>query len=250
MLQKFLKESMFVVVGKPGEEVVNLLDTKKYINEFLIAKKLNVTINQTRNILYKLSDSGLVSSIRKKDKKKGWYTYFWKIEVLKSLQFYRDILAKKIEQLQHYIKSRETKQFYFCDRCNVEYNEENALAHNFVCEECGSIFSLRDNTKLLADLRKDLDKLEKLARSVDEEISAERGKIEKKREKETKKEEKVKKEERRIKLEAKRRKAKREKKKEEKANKKSKPEKSAKKKVSKKTPKKFPKKKKNKKKKR
>jgi transcription factor E len=217
MLDKFLKETMSVVIGKQGEEVVNLLDTKKYINEFLIAKKLNITINQTRNILYKLSDSGLVSSTRKKDKKKGWYTYFWRIEVLKSLQFYREILTKKIEQLQSFVKSRETKQFYTCDRCNVEYNEENALVHNFVCEECGSIFTLKDNKKFIENIKRDLDKLEKLAKLVDEEIQTERDKIGKKREKENKKEEKEKKEVRRVKLEAKRRRVKREKRKDEKA---------------------------------
>ena len=217
MLDKFLKDTMSVVIGKQGEDIVNLLDTKKYINEFLIAKKLNITINQTRNILYKLSDSGLVSSTRKKDKKKGWYTYFWKIEVLKSLQFYREILSKKIEQQQSFIKSRETKQFYACERCNVEYTEENALVHNFVCEECGGIFTLKDNRKFIENIKKDLDKLEKLIKIVDEEIQAEKDKIGKKREKENKKEEKVKKEARRVKLEAKRKKVKREKKKEEKA---------------------------------
>jgi transcription factor E len=216
MLQKFLKESMSILIGKQGEEIVNLLDAQKYINEFLIAKKLNITINQTRNILYKLSDSGLVSSTRKKDKKKGWYTYFWKIEILKSLQFYKDILTKKIEQLQHYIKSRETKQFYSCERCNVEYTEESALVHNFVCEECGSIFSFKDNRKLIESLKKEMDKLEKLVRLIDEEIQSEKNKIGKKREKENKKEEKEKKEARRTKLEAKRRKVKREKRKEEK----------------------------------
>ncbi|MDO8528833.1 MAG: hypothetical protein Q7S06_02995 [Nanoarchaeota archaeon] len=217
MLDKFLKDAMSVIIGKQGEDIVNLLDTKKYINEFLIAKKLNITINQTRNLLYKLSDSGLVSSTRKKDKKKGWYTYFWKIEVLKSLQFYRDILSKKIEQLQNFIKSRETKQFYACERCNVEYTEENALARNFICEECGSVFTLKDNRKFIENLKKDLDKVDKLAKTVDEEIQEEKNKIGKKREKENKKEEKEKKEARRVKLEAKRRKVKREKRKEEKA---------------------------------
>lgn len=229
MLDKFLKDAMSVIIGKQGEDIVNLLDTKKYINEFLIAKKLNITINQTRNILYKLSDSGLVSSIRKKDKKKGWYTYFWRIEILKSLQFYREIISKKIEQLQSFIKSRETKQFYSCERCNVEYTEENALVHNFVCEECGSIFTLKDNRKFIENIKKDLEKLEKLAKSIDEEIQTEKDKIGKKREKENKKEEKEKKEARRVKLEERRKKAKREKKKEEKSKEKNKPKKSVKK---------------------
>ena len=90
MLKKFLKDAVTLIAGKQTEEIVDLLDTSKYINEFIIAKKLGVTINQARNILYKISDYGLVSSIRKKDKKKGWYTYFWKIEILKSLEFVKN----------------------------------------------------------------------------------------------------------------------------------------------------------------
>jgi len=109
MLQKLLKEIVSSVGGKQGEELIDLLDGKKYINEFLIAKKLDITINQARNILYKLADLRLVSSIRKKDKRKGWYTYFWKIEILRSLSFLREEISKKIEQLEYHIKSRETK---------------------------------------------------------------------------------------------------------------------------------------------
>ncbi len=131
MLKKFLKEVMIIVAGKQAEEIADLLNNKKHINEFIIAKKLDITINQTRNILYKISGYGLVSFIRKKDKRKGWYTYFWKIEILKSLEFLRSILIKRIDQINHQIKSRETKRFYICERCNIEFNEENALLQNF-----------------------------------------------------------------------------------------------------------------------
>ena len=133
MLAKFLKEVVVILVGKQAEPIADLLDSQKHVNEFLIAKKLGLTINQTRNILYKIADYGLVSSIRKKDKRKGWYTYFWKIENLKSLEFLRDMLSKKIENINNQIKSRETKMFYVCPECHVEYNEENALLHDFTC---------------------------------------------------------------------------------------------------------------------
>ena len=190
MLKNLLKEVVSLVAGKQAEEIVDLLDTQKYINEFVIAKKLNLTINQTRNILYKISDYGLVSSIRKKDKRKGWYTYFWKIEILKSLEFLRENLLKKIDNAEHQIKSRETKRFYFCERCHIELSEENALMSNFTCNECGSVLSLRDNTKLAKELRKNKEKLERDLKIVDEERSKEKGKEDKKKAKETKKEEK------------------------------------------------------------
>ena len=206
MLKNFLKEVISIVVGKPAEEIVDLLDGDKYVNEFIIAKKLDLTINQARNILYKISDHGLVSSIRKKDKKKGWYTYFWKIEVLKSLEFLRELVLKNLNQMKNQIKSRETKRFYVCERCNIEFNEENAMLHDFTCNECGEVFSAKDNEKVLKEFKKNEEKLENKLKVIDTEISIEREKLEKIKMKEIKKVEtekmKVREESRRVQKEA------------------------------------------------
>jgi transcription factor E len=191
-LKKILKEVVTLIAGKQAEDIVDLLDTKKHINEFVTAKKLDLTINQTRNILYKISDHGLVSYIRKKDKKKGWYTYFWKIEILKSLEFMKNDLLKKIDQLEHKIKSRETKRFYICERCNLELSEENALLYNFTCNECGDILALKDNTKFVREMKKSLEKLKKDLVFLEEEMKKEIEKVEKIKLKERRKEEKLK----------------------------------------------------------
>lgn len=206
MLKNFLKEVISIVVGKPAEDIVDLLDGDKYVNEFIIAKKLDLTINQARNILYKISDHGLVSSIRKKDKKKGWYTYFWKIEVLKSLEFLRELVLKNLNQLKNQIKSRETKRFYVCERCNIEFNEENAMLHDFTCNECGEVFSAKDNEKVLKEFKKNEEKLENKLKVIDNEINIEKEKLEKIKMKEIKKVEtekmKVREESRRVQKEA------------------------------------------------
>ena len=190
MLKKFLKEAMTIIAGKQAEELVDLLEVNKYINEFIIAKKLNLTINQTRNILYKISDYGLVSSIRKKDKRKGWYTYFWKIETLKSLEFIKNDLLKKIDNFGHQIKSRETKRFYICPKCHLELNEENALFNNFTCTECGSLLILKDNVKLINEMKRNLEKVKKDLVFVQDEISKESVVANKIKAKEVKKERK------------------------------------------------------------
>jgi len=188
MQDKFLKEVVTIVVGKQSERIVDLMNGTKNVNEYVIAKKLEITVNQVRNILYKLSDQGLVSFIRKKDKKKGWYTYFWKIEVLKSLEFYRDHLRKLTNQLNNQIRSRETKIFYFCERCGGEFTEENALIHNFICSECGGVFTLKDNTKFLRELKKNYGRLDNQLKLIEVEIGKEKEKEEKKRAREIKKE--------------------------------------------------------------
>lgn len=187
MLKEFLEEVVTIVAGKQAEPIADLLNTKKHVNEFIIAKKLDLTINQTRNILYKISDYGLVSSMRKKDKKKGWYTYFWKIEVLKTLEFLKVYVEKRMEQLNNQINSRETRTFYVCEKCNLEFNEENAMHQEFVCPECGEVLTLKDNSKLIKELKKNYDKLKEKLDSINADISVENEKLNKEREKEKKK---------------------------------------------------------------
>lgn len=170
MDKKLAKEAFAEIAGKVAEPLVDILDEKKYMNEFLIAKKLDLPINQTRNVLYKISEHGMVSSTRKKDKKKGWFTYSWKIESLKSLDFLKSLINKKISQIQNQIKNRESREFYVCDNCHIEFNEENALLHDFMCPECGSVLTLKDNTKLIKEMKKNLEGFESTMKVIDGEI--------------------------------------------------------------------------------
>src|SRR3989344_9542204 len=91
ILKRLLKKILKDLAGAKAEKLVDILYGKKNVNEFIIAKKLNLTINQARNVLYKLGDEGLVKFIRKKDSKKGgWYIYFWTLETEKGLDKYKE----------------------------------------------------------------------------------------------------------------------------------------------------------------
>lgn len=207
MLDKLLKEIVVLTVGKQAEPIAELLNTPKYVNEFNIAKKLGITINQTRNILYKVSDFGLVSSERKKDKKKGWYTYFWKFEILKCLEFLKNLLEESEEELKKEIAARERSVYYVCNLCNLEYSEGDALLMDFTCDECGELFETKDNSKFVKEMNANLKKISEKKAIIDEEIEKEMGKLDKKKAVQLKKEEKekeAKKEEARKKREAKR----------------------------------------------
>jgi len=166
---KLLKEVIGEITGKPASEIVDLLFGKKDVNEFLIAKKLKLTINQTRNILYKLADNGLVSFTRKKDKRKGWYIYFWTLDILKSLELLENKLLKEIKHQGEQLKSRKTKRFYFCKTCNVEVGEETALLNNFTCLECGQIYSLAENDKIIKEIENKINKLRTQLNIINEE---------------------------------------------------------------------------------
>lgn len=190
MLEKLLQEIIVVVVGKQAEPIVPLLNTNKHVNEFTLAKKLGITINQTRNILYKISDYGLVSSLRKKDKKKGWYTYYWKFEILKCLEFLKNLLLEKKQEMDKESIERGSKTYYACELCNLEYGEDQALLMDFTCDECGELFTTKDNSKLVKDLDKNSAKIDEKLALVEIELEKERVKLEKVKQIGLKKEEK------------------------------------------------------------
>jgi transcription initiation factor TFIIE subunit alpha len=183
------------VIGKSAIKIVDILAGKKDVNEFLIAKKLDLTINQARNILYKFSDYGLISSIRKKDNKKGWYIYYWTLNIEKSLNFLQDKLEKELGNLENKLKSRTNKNYYYCEICGLEINEETALGHNFVCPECGEVYSSLDNTKIIREIEKRISKLKEDL----EIIKQEKEKIQEKQRKRAKRQERKEKEKRRKK---------------------------------------------------
>ncbi len=171
-----LKETVSIIVGKSGEQIIDILYKKKNVNEFLISKKLNLTINQTRNMLYRLLDKGLVSFIRKKDSKKGgWYTYFWNLDIKKSLELLKEQTKLNIEKLELDLQKRKNDRFYFCPTSSLEYTEEEALENNFICPETGEVLQLKDNSKeinqldilisksklLLEEIKKEIEEIDK-----------------------------------------------------------------------------------------
>jgi len=190
---KLLKDIVGHVAGKSAINIVDLLADKKNVNEFLIAKKLNITINQTRNILYKLAEDHLVSFTRKKDKRKGWYTYFWTLNTGRMFEFLRNMILQELSQFQSQLHSRETKRFYTCKNCHIEVGEETALLNDFTCVECGEIYDLSASDDMKKELGKNIKQLKDYLDFVQKEIQTEDGIKKKKIERQGKKEEREKK---------------------------------------------------------
>src|SRR3989344_3097706 len=125
---KLLKDIVSSIVGLSASRIVDLLYEKKNVNEFIIAKSLKLTINQTRNILYKLADEGLVSFVRKKDRKKGgWYIYFWTLNSGKSLLKFKQNIVKERDNFKEQRDVKKSIQFYYCRNDSIEFSDEVAL---------------------------------------------------------------------------------------------------------------------------
>src|SRR3989344_5600892 len=172
MQVKLLHDLVEELAGINTGRIVEILFGKKDVNEFLIAKKMELTINQVRNILYKLSADGLVSFIRKKDKRKGWYIYYWTLKTEKCIVKLEQSLLGKIKELEGSLNNRETKRFYFCKSCNIEVSEEKALENGFTCEECADVYELSDNSNQIKETKK-RERADKKAGKIEKERKAE-----------------------------------------------------------------------------
>ncbi len=152
-----------VVTEVAGDEVIPLvkyLKNKKNISEFKIAQVLKAEVNATRNMLYRLYDANLVSFIRKKDKKKGWYIYYWTFNP-KTVGFLTQTIKKKrIESLKERLKRENQGNFYICpDQC-MRLDFEQASNYEFKCMECGKLLEYDDNQETILNIQKEIEDLE------------------------------------------------------------------------------------------
>ena len=147
------------MVGEDVVPIVHLMMNKPNISEFKFAEKLSITINQVRNMLYRLSTYDIVDFTRKRDKESGWYIYFWTLNLPKL----RDLSVKTkkglIVQLENSLQGEKNNDFFICPDRHIRVSLTNAMEYNFKCPECGLNLSKEDNKKIIDTIEKRISKL-------------------------------------------------------------------------------------------
>ena len=150
------------VAGERGIEVVNYLKNKKNISEFKIADVLKKDIKHIRTTLYHLVNYNVVSSIRKKDKKKGWYIYYWTLNTDQIKYLLKDLKRKKVEKLKERIERELNSLFFVCENKCIRLNFDQATDFEFRCPECGLLMNQEDNKERICALEKEKESLNSL----------------------------------------------------------------------------------------
>ncbi|HLC56740.1 MAG TPA: hypothetical protein VJJ23_05885 [Candidatus Nanoarchaeia archaeon] len=155
-LRDLLKETNNEDSGK----LVNYIQGKLNVSEFKIAEKLGLSVNQVRNMLYKLHEYNLVSSVRKKDKKKGWYVYYWSFNNNEARIVLKNIKKTILENLRKKLETEQIANYFVCPNGDIKLSFEEALEYNFKCFECGKLLVQEDNKKDIANIKKRILELE------------------------------------------------------------------------------------------
>ena len=158
---KIIEDVVKDVAGEDVLPLVRILKNKKNVSEFKLAEKINQDVNITRNMLYRLYHANLVSFIRRKDKKKGWYIYYWtfKLKMIKFLAL--NLKKQKLERLKERLEREKGGQFFICKTKCMRLNFEQAVDFEFKCPECGQLMEMEDNLERIKKTEDDIKHLEK-----------------------------------------------------------------------------------------
>lgn len=147
-------------IGNDAPPLVELISNKDNYSEFKLADKLKITVNQVRNILYRLQEHNLVSSTRKKDKKKGWYIYYWTLNKKRVMDMIISLKKEKLSQLRHRLEKEQTTNFFVCPKKCMRLNFETAMEYQFKCAECGELLVQQSNTQDIETIKNKISQLE------------------------------------------------------------------------------------------
>ena len=158
---KIIENVVMDVAGDDVLPLVKYLKTKKNVSEFKLAEAIKKEINATRNMLYRLYENNLVSFIRKKDKKKGWYIYYWTFNLKRVKDLIKIIKEKKLIKLNERVEREKSSNFFLCPNLCIRLNFEQATEFEFKCPECGTLMNQEENKEKINELEKEINELEK-----------------------------------------------------------------------------------------
>lgn len=166
--KKELDEMVSRIIDKDAPAVIDQLVKRKNVSEFSLAEKLKMSINQFRNIIYKLDAHNLVSFTRKKDKQKGWYVYYWTFYPERLERLYWNLKKRRLEKLKKRLALEQQSNFYVCPNKCVRVSATEGMELSFRCPECGKLLqedkinSIKKITQEIEALEEELKKDNKL----------------------------------------------------------------------------------------
>ena len=157
---KIVEDVVGEVAGEDVIPLVKVLKNKKNVSEFKLADSIKQEVNKTRNMLYRLYDNNLVSFIRKKDKKKGWYIYYWTFDLKKIKYIVARLKKKRLAKLKDRLEREKQNQFYSCQSKCIRLDFDQSMNFEFKCPECGDLIEQEDNSEEIKKLETEIKELE------------------------------------------------------------------------------------------
>ena len=155
----FIKISS-LIGGEEYNQVAKALLKSEDSTDEEIAIATGLRINIIRKVLYDLFGKALITGIRVKDEKKGWFVYRWRARKDEVDNFIENQKKKIVERLQQRLDYENSAEFYHCGNEDCQkLTFEKALDLSFKCPTCGKLVNITKNEKLKKSLQAKIDHL-------------------------------------------------------------------------------------------
>lgn len=146
-----------------GEEYLKvargLLNTDDATDEE-IASATGLRINIIRKVLYDMFGKALITGIRVKDEKKGWFVYRWRAKQDQVDSFIDNQKKKILDRLQIRLEYEESSEFYHCGNKDCpRLKFDSAVELFFKCTICKGPLNMVDNGRVKEALRYKIEQL-------------------------------------------------------------------------------------------
>ena len=126
-----------------------------------IASATGLKIKTVRKSLYDLFGRSLITGVRVRDPKRGWFVYRWKAQRDQTDGFIQTQRKKVLGRLKQRLEYEETHEFYYCGTPgDPNRTFEDAMESFFKCPTCSKPLNRLDNTELKNALRWKIKQLE------------------------------------------------------------------------------------------
>ncbi|HOI18597.1 MAG TPA: hypothetical protein PLX15_01920 [Candidatus Woesearchaeota archaeon] len=168
LTQSFIERVVAESCGNDVIALVRFLKGKEKVSEFIIAEAIKEPINSLRNMLYRLQKVNLVDFSRKKDKKKGWYIYYWTFRPDNIKWLFKKVKEEQLERLNSRLEREKNNQFYSCQTKCMRLDFDQVANFNFKCPECGEIMYESDNSKSIKEIESKIKELKAEIKKVED----------------------------------------------------------------------------------
>lgn len=127
-----------------------------------VASATGLKVNIVRKALYDLFGRSLITGIRVRDLKRGWFVYRWKAQRGQVDSFIETQKKKSLEKLKLRLNYEESHDFYSCgsQTCSLITFEE-AMEVFFKCPSCENTMNILRNDYQVESLRWKINQIEK-----------------------------------------------------------------------------------------
>src|SRR6266704_1006057 len=136
--------------GQEALSVVQALSDAGTTTDDVIAVNANVKLNAARRVLYKLYNHALVTVVRSRDEKTGWFIYHWKLQPDQLDAFVRSRKKKALGKIHQRLEYERGHSFFMCKDClNIRVTFEEAMESAFRCSGCNGQLINEDNGRII-----------------------------------------------------------------------------------------------------